>query len=271
VSPAPLRVAITAAAGRMGQRLVALSHQGEGTVVTVATEASGHGQMGHDAGNVAGIGPIDVTISPDLSHGIGQADVVIDFSTPEASVATARVAGAAKVPAVIGTTGLTPAQQKAIEQALAGVPWVQAPNMSVGVNVLFKLLALAARTLGEDYDVEIVETHHRHKVDAPSGTALALGAIAAEAKGADFDADAVYARHGRTGPRKPGTIGMQSLRVGDVAGDHTVVLGTDGERLELTHRAHGRDTFALGALRAARWVVTRPPGRYDMQDVLGLR
>jgi 4-hydroxy-tetrahydrodipicolinate reductase len=143
--------------------------------------------------------------------------------------------------------------------------------MSVGVNVLFKLLALAARTLGEDYDVEIVETHHRHKVDAPSGTALALGRIAAEAKGADFDTDAVYARYDRTGPRKPGTIGMQSLRVGDVAGDHTVVLGTDGERLELTHKAHGRDTFAQGALRAARWVVTRPPGRYDMQDVLGLR
>jgi len=267
----PLRVAVTAAAGRMGQRLVALGHQGEGTVIAVATEASGNGQMGHDAGAVAGIGPIDVTISPDLAHGIGHADVVIDFSTPEATVAHAKVAGAAKVPAVIGTTGLSPEQQSQIETALSGVPWVQAPNMSVGVNVLFKLLELAARTLGEGYDVEIVETHHRHKVDAPSGTALALGRIAAGAMGVDFAQSAVYARQGRTGPREPGTIGLQTLRVGDVVGDHTVVLGTDGERLELTHKAQSRDTFAHGALRAARWVVGRPPGRYDMQDVLGLR
>jgi 4-hydroxy-tetrahydrodipicolinate reductase len=267
----PLRLAVTAAAGRMGQRLVALGHQGEGTVVTVATEASGHGQMGHDAGAVAGIGPIGVTLSPDLAHGLGHADVMIDFSTPEATVAHARAAGAAKVPAVVGTTGLSAGQQAEVEKALAGVAWVQAPNMSVGVNVLFRLLALAARTLGEAYDVEIVETHHRHKVDAPSGTALALGRIAAEAKGVDFDAGAVYARHGRTGPRKRGSIGLQTLRVGDVVGDHTVVLGADGERLELTHRAQSRDTFALGALRAARWVAGRPPGRYDMQDVLGLR
>jgi len=267
----PVRVAVTAAAGRMGQRLVALAHQGEGTVVTVATEASGHGQMGHDAGTVAGLGPIDVTISPDLSHGIGHADVVIDFSTPEATVAHAKVAGAAKVPVVVGTTGLAPEQQAQVEAALAGVPWVQAPNMSVGVNVLFKLLDLAVRTLGEAYDVEIVETHHRHKVDSPSGTALALGRVAAEARGVDFDGHAVFERHGRTGPRKAGSIGLQTLRVGDVVGDHTVVLGTDGERLELTHKAQGRDTFAHGALRAARWVVGRPPGRYDMQDVLGLR
>jgi len=267
----PLRLAVTAAAGRMGQRLVALGHQGEGTVVTVATEASGHGQMGHDAGAVAGIGPIGVILSPDLAHGIQGADVVIDFSTPEATVAHARAAGAAKVPAVIGTTGLSAGQQAEVEKALAGVAWVQAPNMSVGVNVLFRLVELAARTLGGDYDVEIVEAHHRHKVDAPSGTALALGAIAAGAKGVDFDANAVYERHGRTGPRKRGTIGLQTLRVGDVVGDHTVVLGAEGERLELTHRAQSRDTFALGALRAARWVVGKPPGRYDMQDVLGLR
>jgi 4-hydroxy-tetrahydrodipicolinate reductase len=271
VTHSPLRVAVTAAAGRMGRRLVALGHQGEGTVVTVATEASGHGQMGHDAGAVAGIGPIGVTLSPDLAHGIGDADVVIDFSTPEATVAHAKAAGAAKVPVVVGTTGLSAEQLAGMEKALAGVAWVQAPNMSVGVNVLFRLLELAVGTLGEAYDVEIVETHHRHKVDAPSGTALALGAIAARAKGVDFDSQAVYARHGRTGPRRQGTIGLQSLRVGDVVGDHTVVLGTDGERLELTHRAQSRDTFALGALRAARWVATRPPGRYDMQDVLGLR
>jgi 4-hydroxy-tetrahydrodipicolinate reductase len=143
--------------------------------------------------------------------------------------------------------------------------------MSVGVNVLFKLLDLAVRTLGEAYDVEIVETHHRHKVDAPSGTALALGKIAAGALGVEFSENAVFERHGRTGPRKAGTIGIQTLRAGDVVGDHTVVLGSDGERLELTHKAQSRDTFAHGALRAARWVAGRPPGRYDMQDVLGLR
>lgn len=267
----PLRVAVTAAAGRMGQRLVALGHQGEGTVVTVATEVSGHGQMGHDAGTVAGIGPIDVTLSPDLSHGIGHADVVIDFSTPEGAIAAAEVAGAAKVPVVMGTTGLSPDQQARVEAALSGVAWVQAPNMSVGVNVLFRLLELAVRTLGEAYDVEIVETHHRHKADAPSGTALALGRVAAGAMGVDFSKNAVFERHGRTGAREHGTIGLQTLRVGDVVGDHTVVLGTDGERLELTHKAQSRDTFAHGALRAARWVAGRPPGRYDMQDVLGLR
>lgn len=266
----PLRIAVTAAAGRMGQRLVALAHQGEGTVLAAATESSTHGQLGHDAGMVAGIGPIDVTISPDLAHEVGRADVVIDFSAPAATVAHARIAGAAKVPIVIGTTGLSDTAQEQVDAALAGVPYVQAPNMSVGVNLLFKLLDLATRALGEGYDVEIVETHHRHKVDAPSGTALRMGEVVARARGVSLATHGVFARHGQTGPRRRGTIGLQSLRVGDVAGDHTVVFGADGERVELGHRATSRDTFALGALRAARWVVDRPPGRYDMQDVLGL-
>jgi len=266
----PLRVAVTAAAGRMGMRLVALAHQGDGTVLAAATEASTHGQLGHDAGIVAGIGPIDVTISPDLAHEVGRADVVIDFSTPEATVAHARIAGAAKVPMVIGTTGLSEDQQAQVDAALAGVPYVQAPNFSVGVNLLLKLLDLAAGTLGEAYDVEIVETHHRHKVDAPSGTALAMGEAVARARGVSLATHGVFARHGHTRPRRRGTIGMQSLRMGDVAGDHTVVFGTDGERVELSHRASNRDTFALGALRAARWVVGQSPGRHDMQEVLGL-
>jgi 4-hydroxy-tetrahydrodipicolinate reductase len=254
----------------MGARLVALAHQGEGTVLAAATEASTHGQLGHDAGVVAGIGPIDVTISPDLAHEIGRADVVIDFSTPAATVAHARVAGAAKVPMVIGTTGLSDDQQARIDAALAEVPYVQAPNMSVGVNLLLRLLDLAARALDESYDVEIVETHHRHKVDAPSGTALAMGEAVARARGVSLATHGVFTRHGHTGARERGTIGLQSLRVGDVAGDHLVVFGNDGERVELAHRASSRDTFALGALRAARWVVGRPPGRHDMQEVLGL-
>jgi 4-hydroxy-tetrahydrodipicolinate reductase len=267
----PLRVAVTAAAGRMGQRLVALAHQGEGTVLAAATEVSTHGQLGHDAGMVAGIGPIDVTISPDLSHVIGRAGVVIDFSVPEATVAHAAVAGQAGVPMVIGTTGLSAAQQAEVEKSLAGVPCVQAPNMSVGVNLVFKLLELAATALGDQYDVEIVETHHRHKEDAPSGTALRMGEVVARARGVSLETHGVFERHGRTGPRQRGTIGLQSLRMGDVAGDHTVSFGTDGERVEIGHRASSRDTFALGALRAARWVVGKPAGRYDMQDVLGLR
>jgi 4-hydroxy-tetrahydrodipicolinate reductase len=267
----PVRVAVTAAAGRMGQRLVALAHQGEGTVVAAATEASTHGRLGHDAGQVAGIGAIDVTISPDLAHAVGAVDVVIDFSTPEATVAHAAVAGAAKVPLVIGTTGLSADQQARVEEALAGVPYVQAPNMSVGVNLVFKLLELAATALGDQYDVEIVETHHRHKEDAPSGTALRMGEVVARARGVSLETHGVFERHGRTGPRERGTIGLQSLRMGDVAGDHTVSFGTDGERVEIGHRASSRDTFALGAIRAARWVVGKAPGHYDMQDVLGLR
>jgi 4-hydroxy-tetrahydrodipicolinate reductase len=254
----------------MGTRLVALAHQGEGTVLAAATEVSTHGQLGHDAGVVAGIGTIDVTISPDLAHEVGKVDVVIDFSTPQATVAHARVAGAAKVPMVIGTTGLSDDQQSQVDAALAGVPYVQAPNMSVGVNLLLKLLDLAARALDETYDVEIVETHHRHKVDAPSGTALAMGEAVARARGVSLATHGVFERHGHTGARARGTIGLQSLRVGDVAGDHVVTFGTDGERIELAHRASSRDTFALGALRAARWVVNAAPGRHGMDEVLGL-
>lgn len=267
----PVRLAITGAAGRMGMRLVALGHQGEGTVVTGAAEYSGHGQIGHDAGMVAGIGPIDVTISPGLGHDIARADVVIDFSTPEASVHHAQVAGTAGVPMVLGTTGISPEQQRAIAQALAGVPYVQAPNMSVGVNVLLKLLRMAGTALDDSYDVEVVEMHHRHKVDAPSGTALRLAREVADARGVTLDSHGVFARHGVTGARKRGTIGLQTLRGGDVAGDHTVIFAADGERIEIGHRASNRDTFAQGAIRAARWVVGKPAGAYDMQDVLGLR
>ncbi len=265
-----VRLAITGAAGRMGQRLVALGHRGEGTIITGAAEYSTHGQLGHDAGMVAGIGPIDVTISSGLSHDIDRADVVIDFSTPEASVSHAEVAGAAGVPMVIGTTGLSPEQQAAICASLANVPYVQAPNMSVGINLLLKLLNTAARSLDDSYDIEVVEMHHRHKVDAPSGTALRLAQECADARGVSLDTHGVYARHNMNLARERGTIGIQSLRGGDVAGDHTVIFAADGERVEIGHRASNRDTFAMGAIRAAKWVLGRPVGKYDMQDVLGL-
>lgn len=265
-----VRVAITGAAGRMGQRLVALAHKGEGTVVAGAAEYTTHGQIGHDAGMVAGIGPIDVTISPGLSHDIDRADVVIDFSTPEATVDHAAVAGAAGVPIVIGTTGLSDAQKAQVEKSLSGVPYVMAPNMSAGVNLIFRLLEIAGRALDDSYDVEIAEIHHRYKVDAPSGTALRMAEVVAAARGVDLKDVGVFARHGDTGPRVRGSIGMQSLRAGDVAGEHTVTFGADGERVEIVHKASNRDTFALGAIRAARWVVGREPGAYHMWDVLGL-
>ncbi len=266
-----IRLAITGAAGRMGQRLVALGHRGEGTVIAGAAEYSSHNQLGHDAGVVAGIGSIDVTISPGLSHDIGRADVVIDFSTPEASVHHAEVAGKAGIPMVIGTTGLSVQQQAAIEVSLSGVPYVQAPNMSVGINLLLKLLSMAAGALDDSYDIEVLEMHHRHKVDAPSGTALRLAQECAAARGVSLDTHGVYARHGIDTARERGAIGMQSLRGGDVAGDHTVIFAADGERVEIGHRASNRDTFALGAVRAAKWVVSQPVGAYDMQDVLGLK
>jgi len=266
-----IRLAITGAAGRMGMRLVALGHQGEGTVVTGAAERSSNNQIGHDAGVVAGIGPIDVTLSSGLAHDIERADVVIDFSRPEASVHHAQVAGEAGVPMVLGTTGFSPEQQAAVSAALAGVPHVQAPNMSVGVNVLLKLLSMAGSALDDSYDVEVVEMHHRHKVDAPSGTALRLAQEVADARGVSLDSHGVYARHGVDEARMRGSIGMQSLRGGDVAGDHMVIFAADGERIEIGHRASNRDTFALGAIRAAKWIVGRPAGCYDMQDVLGLK
>ncbi len=266
----PVRITVAGAGGRMGLRITALAHQGDGTVVVGAAEYSGHGQVGHDIGTLAGIGVIDVTLSPDLALNLDRTDVVIDFSTPEGTLAYAAAAGKAGIPMVIGTTGLDPAQQAQVAESLAGVPYVQAPNMSVGVNLILKLLAQAATALDDSYDIEVVEMHHRHKIDAPSGTALRMAEVLAEARGISLEQEGVFSRHGQTGPRPRGAIGVQTLRGGDVAGDHTVIFAADGERVEIGHRASGRDTFASGAIRAARWVVGRAPGRYGMQEVLGL-
>lgn len=213
-----------------------------------------------------------VTVSAGIEQALkAGADVVIDFTAPAASVQNARVCAERGVGLVVGTTGLSPAQRAELGAAARRIPVVLAPNMSVGVNVLFRLVSEAARVLGSAYEVEIVEMHHRMKRDAPSGTALRLAEVAAGALGLDPRSASVYQRQGDTGARRTGTIGVQALRGGDVVGDHTVYFLADGERLELTHRATSRDNFARGAVRAARFIAGRKPGLYDMQDVLGFR
>jgi 4-hydroxy-tetrahydrodipicolinate reductase len=198
-------------------------------------------------------------------------DVLIEFTAPAATLAHAAAAAERDLPMVIGTTGLSRAERETVQGHARRIPIVMAPNMSVGVNVLFNVVAEVARVLGEDYDIEVVEAHHRLKKDAPSGTAVRLGEILAGVRGRRLDEVGVYTRQGFTGCRRPEEIGMQTVRAGDIVGDHLVLFGGLGERLELVHRAHSRDTFARGALRAAQWVAEQAPGLYDMQDVLGLR
>jgi len=247
----------------MGSRIVAALREEKDFAVTGAFERPGAEQVGQE---VCGV-KIAAGIEPALEKG---ADVVIDFTAPAASLHHAAVCAGRGVALVIGTTGFSEEQKKALRESSRRVPLVLAPNMSAGVNVLFRLVADAARALGDSYEIEIVETHHRMKRDAPSGTALRLAEVAAEALGWK-ERPFVYERHGDVGPRKGATIGLSAVRGGDVVGDHTVHFLADGERLELTHRATSRDNFARGAARAARWVAGRKPGFYDMQDVLGLR
>ncbi len=256
----------------MGSRILNALRAEEDFAVTGAFEKPDSPQVGLDAGLLSGAGPLEVTISAGIEQALARgADVVIDFTAPAASLHHAKVCAERGVGLVVGTTGFS-AQAKA---ELAGhaqrVPILMAPNMSVGVNVLFRLVAQAAHALGSSYEVEIVEMHHRAKKDAPSGTALRLAEVAADALGFDARTSTVYERHGEVGARKPGTIGVQTVRGGDVVGDHTVFFFADGERLELTHRASSRDNFARGAVRAARFLAGKKPGLYDMQDVLGFR
>ena len=267
-----VRVVVCGAAGRMGGRVLHAVRAEKDLQVTGATERGDAPQVGLDAGTVAGTEPLGVKISGSLEAALERgADVVIDFTAPAASLRHAQVCAARKVPLVIGTTGIPAPGRAELASRSAQVPIVVAPNMSVGVNVLFRLVSEAARSLGPGYEVEIVEMHHRAKKDAPSGTALRLAEVAAEALGVDAGSAAVYERHGDTGARRPHSIGVQALRGGDVVGDHTVYFLADGERLELTHRATSRDNFARGAVRAARWVVGKAAGLYDMQDVLGFK
>lgn len=267
-----VRVVVCGAAGRMGGRVLHAVRSEQGMEVTGATERSDAPQVGRDAGTVAGLEALGVKISGSLEAALEKgADVVIDFTAPAASLQNAQICAARKVALVIGTTGITSQGRAELAGRAREIPIVLAPNMSVGVNVLFRLASQAARALGPGYEVEIVEMHHRAKKDAPSGTALRLAEVAAEALGVDVATTAVYERHGDTGARRPGTIGLQALRGGDVVGDHTVYFLADGERLELTHRATSRDNFARGAVRAARWVVGKRAALYDMQDVLGFK
>jgi 4-hydroxy-tetrahydrodipicolinate reductase len=263
-------VVVAGAAGRMGTRIVACLQGDAELKVTAAIEASGHVALGKDAGDVAGIGKIGVPITADPGVVIVKDRILIEFSVPEATLAHLELVATNGAKAVIGTTGFTPAQREHIAELGRRAAIMLAPNMSVAVNVAYQALTLIAKALGDDYDVEVTEIHHRLKKDAPSGTALAMAETVAAALGRDLAKTGVYGRHGMTGERTSKEIGVMSLRSGDVVGEHTVSFGTLGERLELTHRAHSRDTFARGALRAARWIAARPPGLYSMQDVLGL-
>src|SRR5262245_18910296 len=263
-------VVVAGAAGRMGSRLVALIHESPDLQLVGALEAPAHPALGRDAGEPAGIGRVGVALSARPEDVLGADRVLVEFSTPAATLEHLRRSAELRGRAVIGTTGFSAAQRDEIKALAARMPLMLASNMSVGVTVALRVLAEMARLLGDDYDVEITEVHHRFKKDAPSGTALSMAEAVAGALGRSLDTVGVYGRHGMPGERTRPEIGIMSLRSGDVVGEHTVTFGTLGERLELTHRAHSRDTFARGALRAVRFVATAPPGLHTMHDVLGL-
>jgi len=265
-----IKVVITGAAGRMGTQIARLVRATEGMGIHGAVERPGVAQ-GQDAGVAAGLGPIGVAVVDDLAKALAGADVVVDFTSHEASARHAEACAERGVALVVGSTGFTPEAKARVAAAAKRIPVVLSPNMSVGVNVLFELVRQAAKVLGDAYDVEIVELHHKKKKDAPSGTAVRLGEVAAEALGRDPRDAFAFARHGLIGERPPWQIGLQTVRGGDVVGEHTVYFFGEGERVELTHRATSRDQFARGAVRAAAWIVGKPPGLYDMADVLGLK
>lgn len=265
-----IRVAITGISGRMGGVLVKAIRQSDDLVLAGATEREGHDAIGLDAGLVAGTGLAQVQVRARLEDAIDKADVVVDFTHAEASLEHARICAEKKVALILGSTGFSAGARAEIAGRAQQVPIVMAPNMSVGVNVLFRLAGEVAKVLGSQYDVEILETHHRLKKDAPSGTAIRLVEVVADALKLDPEHDVIHAREGNVGERPAGKIGVAALRGGDVVGEHTVLFLGDGERIELTHRATSRSNFAEGALRAARWVIHQKPGLYDMTDVLGL-
>ena len=265
-----IHVAIAGAAGRMGRQLLDACSRVESIRCSVASEHPDSPFIGADAGEIAGIGRLGILITADLAPLVDHFDLLIDFTKPAVTIAHLALCRSAGKAMVIGTTGLSTEQKAEIAAGAARIPIVFAPNMSVGVNLCLKLLELAARTLGDSVDIEILEAHHRHKVDAPSGTALAMGQTIAGALGRDLAQCAVYGREGVTGERDRNTIGFATIRAGDIVGDHTVLFADDGERIEITHRASSRMTFAKGAARAAAWLANRPPGLYDMRDVLDL-
>ncbi|ANJ66538.1 4-hydroxy-tetrahydrodipicolinate reductase [Halothiobacillus diazotrophicus] len=265
------RVGVAGVNGRMGRVLVEATVQHAECTLGAALVRPGSAALGQDAGLIAGIGTLHCPVRDDLSSACADFDVLIDFTSIEATLNNLAVCREAGRAMVIGTTGFSPEQKALLQDAARDVPIVFAPNMSIGVNVLQRVLAQTAALLGEGYDVEIIEAHHRHKVDAPSGTALRLGEVVAKAYGRDLSEVAIYGREGHTGARDAQTIGFSTIRGGDVVGDHTVLFAGIGERIELTHKASSRMTFAQGAVRAARWLMDQRPGMYDMTDVLGLK
>ena len=262
-----MKIGVCGAAGRMGRAIIGLVRSAEDLELTAAVEAPGHPDYGRDAGEVAGVGRLGVPIAAELA---GSPDAVIDFSSPKAARAVARVCRERKIPLVVGTTGLSDGDQDEIAKTAKVVPVVFSPNMSVGVNLLFDLAPKVAKALGDGYDIEIVEMHHRFKKDAPSGTAVKLGEEIAHALKVSLKDIADHGREGLVGERQAGHIGFHAVRGGDVVGDHTVVFAGLGERVELVHKAGSRECFARGALRAARFVRGHKPGLFNMKDVLGL-
>lgn len=266
-----MKIAIVGAGGRMGRMLVKQVTETEGAEVSGGVEVSGSPALGHDLGVLAGLPPLGVVASDDARAVFAAADVVIDFTLPVASVANAEIAAATGTALVMGTTGLDDTQQAGVAAVGDRIAVVQAGNMSLGVNLLMQTVKQVAGALGMDWDVEVVEMHHRWKVDAPSGTALMLGKAAAEGRGQDHDTAAVSGRDGITGERQKGEIGYAALRGGNVVGEHSVIFATDNERVVMSHIANDRALFASGAVRAAMWAADKPAGNYNMLDVLGLK
>jgi 4-hydroxy-tetrahydrodipicolinate reductase len=266
-----IKAVVAGAAGRMGKRLVALLREDSRFRVVGAVEREGHADLGRDAGEVAGSGPLGVAVVDRLEKALPGAQVVLDFTAPAAAMAHLEAASRQGVAMVIGTTGLTEADLARARELTARIPCVQSPNMSVGVNVLYGILAQVAKTLGDSYDVEVIEAHHHFKKDSPSGTAERMAQVLAEALGRDLGQVGAYGRHGIVGERPPKEIGVHAIRAGDIVGEHTILFGGAGERIEITHRAHSRDNFAFGAIRAAEWVVGRPSGLYSFLNVLGMK
>lgn len=266
----PLNIGVTGAGGRMGRTLIEAVSMAEGVQLGCALEKPGSSLLGVDAGELAGLGPLGVVVSSDLQAAIEGVDVLVDFTVPSATISHLSACEAVGRPLVIGTTGFSEAERNRITTA-GVIPICMSSNFSTGVNLCFKLLELAAEVIGQESDIEIYEAHHRHKIDAPSGTALSMGEVVANALGRDLASVAVYGREGQTGARHQDAIGFATVRAGDIVGDHTVTFAADGERVEISHKASSRMAFARGAVRAAAWLAGQSPGLYDMQDVLGFR
>jgi 4-hydroxy-tetrahydrodipicolinate reductase len=264
------RIGVVGAAGRMGRLLVRLAATTPGYRLAGGSDRKGAADIGKDLGQLAGIEPVNLALGEDASKVFAAADAVLDFTVPEASLAHAKLAASSGKALIVGTTGIDAAGQKVLAEAGRKAPIVFAPNMSLGVNLLAELVTVVARSLDSAWDIEIVEMHHRHKIDAPSGTALLFGRAAAAGRGVDLDKSSARGRDGVTGARKAGAIGFAALRGGDVVGEHSVIFATEGERVELTHKATSREIFARGAFKAAQWAMGRKPGLYSMKDVLGI-